>query len=103
MAEMTAWLTAFFTSGWVSVIAILVLWTVTIAAARLSPAPRATLRALLANAVSGSALLAAFGGAMRQGPILLLAGLLALSLIAFLLDLRARLSAQASGLRRRTE
>ncbi len=100
---MTAWFATLFTSGWISVFAISILWTITVMAAARTPAPAATLRALLPNAVSGTALLAAFGVAMRQGPIVLLAGLLGVSLIAFLLDLRARISAQASGLRRRTE
>lgn len=100
---MTVWLTALFTSGWISVIAILILWAVTVSAALRSTAPGGTLRSLVPNAISGSALLAAFGVAMRQGPVPLLAALLAISLIAFLVDLRSRLSAQAPGLRRRTE
>lgn len=100
---MTAWITALFTSGWISVIAILVLWTVTSIAAWQSPTPAAMLRSFAPNAISGSTLLAAFGVAIRQGPIPVLAALLAVSLIAFLLDLRARLATQAPGLRRRTE
>jgi len=100
---MTAWFTALFTSGWISVIAIIVLWTVTIIAAWRSSTPAAMLRSFIPNAISGSALLAAFGLAIRQGPVPVLAALLAVSLIAFLLDLRSRLAAQAPGLRRRTE
>lgn len=100
---MMAWFTALFTSGWISVIAIFVLWTVTIMAAWQSPTPTAMLCSFIPNAISGSALLAAFGVAIRQGPIPVLAALLAVSLIAFLLDLRSRLATQAPGLRRRTE
>lgn len=100
---MMGWLTTLFTSGWIGAMAILVLWTVTAVAAMRSQAPASTFRSLVPNAISGSALLAAFGIAIRQGPVPILALLLAVSLIAFLLDLRSRLAAQASGLRRRTE
>lgn len=97
------WVAETFTSGWISVLAILVLWTLVLLTARRAPNPKTTLASLAPNGVSGSALLAAFGLAMRQGPIPWLAFLLAVSLIAFLIDLRIRLAGQASGLRRRTE
>lgn len=97
------WVSEIFTSGWISVLAILVLWTIVLLAAQRAPNQKTTLASLAPNGVSGSALLAAFGLAMRQGPIPWLAFLLAVSLIAFLIDLRIRLAGQASGLRRRTE
>lgn len=100
---MKAWLVELFTSGLISGIAITVLWAVTLIAASRSHAPRTTLAVLMPNAISGSALLAALAIAIRQGPVSWLALLLAVSLIAFLVDLRLRLAAQASGLRRRTE
>jgi len=100
---MTKWLDHLFSSGWISGVAILVLWLVTLVATRTSPQPRQTLALLTPNAISGSALLAAFGLAMRGADLLWLALLLAVSLLAFLADLRIRLTAQASGLRRRTE
>jgi hypothetical protein len=100
---MTAWVTNMFTSGWISVVAVLVLWMVTLVAVRRSQQPKSTLAALTPNAISGSCLLAAFGLAMRQAPVPWLALLLSISLIAFLVDLRFRLAAQTPGLRRRTE
>lgn len=100
---MTAWLSGIFTSGWISVVAGLVLWALVLTAARRTSRPSATFKQLLPNALSGSALLVAFGLAMRQAPIPWLALLLAVSLIAFIFDLRVRLGGQASGLRRRTE
>lgn len=100
---MMQWLTTLFLSGWIAAIAILVLWMVTAIAASQSPKPASTFRTLVPNAVSGSALLAAFGVAIRDGPVPVLAVLLAVSLVAFLVDLKSRLGSQASGLRRRTE
>ncbi len=88
---MTAWLTQIFTSGWISVVAIFVLWAVIVLAAGRPPRPRSVLVSLIPNAISGSCLLAAFGLAMRQGPLPWLAILLTASLIAFLVDLRIRL------------
>lgn len=100
---MTASLVFLFTSGWISAVAIALLWAITLIVARRSPEPRSTFVNLAPNAISGSALLAAFGLAMRQTQVLWLALLLAISLVAFLIDLRIRISAQASGLRRRTD
>jgi hypothetical protein len=100
---MTAWLTQIFISGWISVVAVLVLWSVIAAVAMRSPRPDLTIKTLAPNAISGSCLLAAFGLAMRQAHVLWLAALLAASLIAFLVDLKMRLADQASGLSRRTE
>ncbi len=100
---MTASLVFLFTSGWISAVAIALLWAITLIVARRSPEPRSTFVNLAPNAISGSALLAAFGLAMRQTQVLWLALLLAISLVAFLIDLRIRLAAQASGLRRRTD
>lgn len=88
---MIAWVTEIFTSGWISVVAIVVLWAVTLLAAGRAPRPKSTLAGLVPNAVSGSCLLAAFGMAMRQGPVPWLALLLTASLVAFLIDLRIRL------------
>ncbi len=88
---MIAWVTQIFTSGWISVVAIVVLWAVTLLAARRALSPKSTLAGLVPNAVSGSCLLAAFGLAMRQGPVPWLALLLTASLVAFLIDLRIRL------------
>lgn len=96
-------LATLFDTGWISAIAVLVLWAVTVTVSRRSYLPWKTFRTLMANAVSGTALLVAFGLALRGAPLLLLASLLAIALVAFLLDLRARLACQASGLRRRTE
>jgi hypothetical protein len=100
---MTASLAFLFTSGWISAVAIALLWAITLIVAGRSPAPRLTVVNLAPNAISGSALLAAFGLAMRQTQVPWLALLLAISLVAFLIDLRIRLSVQASGLRRRTD
>lgn len=100
---MMHWLTTLFQSGWIAAIAILVLWIVTTVAAFQSATPASTFRTLMPNAISGSALLAAFGVAIRDGPVSVLAILLAVSLVAFLADLRSRLGNQAAGLRRRTE
>lgn len=100
---MTASLVFLFTSGWISAVAIGLLWAITLIVARRSPEPRSTFVNLAPNAISGSALLAAFGLAMRQTQVLWLALLLAISLVAFLIDLRIRLAAQDSGLRRRTD
>jgi hypothetical protein len=100
---MTAWLTELFTSGWISVVAVLVLWLVILMAARRAPHPMTTVKGLVPNGLSGSALLAAFGLAMRQGPVPWLALLLTVSLITFVVDIRIRLASQASGFRRRTE
>lgn len=100
---MMHWLTTLFLSGWIAAIAILVLWMVTTVAAMQSATPALTFRSLVPNAVSGSALLTAFGVAIRDGPVPVLAVLLTVSLVAFLVDLRSRLGSQASGLRRRTE
>lgn len=100
---MIDWLAPLFASGLISLVAIVVLWLVTYAAARRSAAPVRTFVSLTPNAVSGSALLAAFGIGMRQGHVGWLALLLTISLIAFLIDLRLRLAAQASGFKRRTE
>lgn len=100
---MTAWLTQFFLSGWISILALAVLWSTILVAGLRSPSPGTALVRLLPNAVSGSCLLAAFGIATRQGPIAWQALLLGISLIAFLVDLRLRLADHASGLRRRTE
>lgn len=94
---MTAWLSPLFSSGLISVIAIGVLWIVTLAAARRSPPAMRTFLTLTPNAVSGSALLAAVGVGMRQGPIEWLALLLTISLIAFLVDLRLRLRGLSAG------
>lgn len=88
---MIAWVTQIFTSGWISVVAIVVLWAVTLLAARRALRPKSTLAGLVPNAVSGSCLLAAFGLAMRQGSVPWLALLLTASLVAFLIDLRIRL------------
>ncbi|AOG08978.1 MULTISPECIES: hypothetical protein [Rhizobium/Agrobacterium group] len=100
---MTASLVFLFASGWISAVAIALLWAITLIVARRSPEPRSTFVNLAPNAISGSALLAAFGLAMRQTQVLWLALLLAISLVAFLIDLRIRLAAQDSGLRRRTD
>lgn len=100
---MTAWMIALFTSGWISGVAVLVLWSVTLVASLTSDEPRQTFASLAPNSVSGSALLTAFGLAMRAADIVWLALLLTVSLLAFLADLRIRLTAQAPGLRRRTE
>ncbi|MBC2771939.1 hypothetical protein H6M51_03645 [Rhizobium sp. AQ_MP] len=100
---MTAWLVYIFASGWISVVAIVILWAIVFTVAGRSSLVGASLKLLAPNAVSGTALLAAFGLAMRQAPVGYLAGLLALSLIAFLIDLRLRISDQAAGLSRRTE
>jgi|GEM_PF-3040851 len=100
---MTASLVFLFTSGYISAVAIALLWAITLIVARRSPEPRSTFVNLAPNAISGSALLAAFGLAMRQTQLLWLALLLAISLVAFLIDLRIRLAAQESGLRRRTD
>lgn len=100
---MTAWLAFLFTSGWISAVAIALLWAITVIVARRSPEPRVVVVNLVPNAISGSALLAAFGLAMRQAQVLWLALLLAVSLVAFLIDLRIRLADHTSGLRRRTD
>jgi hypothetical protein len=100
---MTSWLTQLFLSGWISVIALVVLWSVLLVIGLRSASPGDMLRQLVPNAVSGSCLLIAYGIAMRQAPLLWHALLLAIALIAFLIDLRLRLAAHASGLRRRTE
>jgi len=100
---MIDWLAPLFTSGLISVIAIGVLWLVTFAAAKRSAKAIRTFGLLVPNAISGSALLAAFGIGIRQGHVGWLALLLTTSLIAFLVDLRLRLAVQAPGLRRRTE
>jgi hypothetical protein len=100
---MTATLAFLFTSGWISAVAIALLWAITLVVAGRSPEPRVTIANLAPNATSGSALLAAFGLAMRQTQVLWLALLLAISLVAFLIDLRIRLADQACGLRRRTD
>ncbi|THV23808.1 hypothetical protein [Peteryoungia ipomoeae] len=96
-------LATLFDTGWISAIAVLVLWAVTLTVSQRSHLPWKTLKTLMANAVSGTALLVAFGLALRGAPPFLLASLLAIALVAFLVDLRARLACQASGLRRRTE
>ncbi|MDM7980957.1 MAG: hypothetical protein QUV71_11520 [Rhizobium sp.] len=100
---MTASLVFLFASGWISAVAIALLWAINLIVARRSPEPRSTFVNLAPNAISGSALLAAFGLAMRQTQVLWLALLLAISLVAFLIDLRIRLAAQPSRLRRRTD
>ncbi|MDH4413609.1 MAG: hypothetical protein QE484_09895 [Rhizobium sp.] len=100
---MTAWLFGLFSSGWISGVAITVLWTVTGIVAMRSANPRPVLASLAPNAVSGSALLAAFGLAIREAHVLWLACLLTVALVAFLVDLRIRLAGQASGLSRRTD
>ena len=89
---MTGWLNDLFSSGWISGVAILVLWSVTLIATRRSSDPRRTLALLTPNAISGSALLAAFALAMRQADVIWMALLLSVSLLAFLADLRIRLA-----------
>lgn len=90
-------------SGWISVVAVAILWVETAVICLMSPKPLLRLRLLLANSLSGSCLLAALGLALSDGNPFAIAVLLGGSLISHAIDMVIRLAGQAPGLRRRTE
>lgn len=92
-----------FVSGWIAVVAIAVLWLETVALCLMAPSPLSRFRALLANAMSGTCLLAAVGVALRDGHFLWIAALMGGSLLAHGLDVVSRLSGHAAAFSRRTE
>lgn len=90
-------------NGWISLFAILVLWTETSFLSLRSRAPLRRFRALCANACSGTCLLAALGLALRgHGPIWILV-LMAASLVAHAIDIVMREPDQEGPFNRRTE
>lgn len=90
-------------SGWISAVAVAILWTETIALSMLSHQPLRRFRALLANACSGTCLLVAVGMALRGDGAVWILALLAGSLVAHGVDILSRGLLQAGPLRRRTE
>lgn len=90
-------------NGWISLLAILILWVETAALCFFSPWPWQRLRGLCANAISGTCLLAALGLALRgDSPIWILA-LLGASLVAHAADVLQRGRDQRRAFRRRIE
>jgi hypothetical protein len=90
-------------NGWISLIAILILWVETLVLSLLSSRPQRRFRALWANACSGTCLLAALGLALRGvGPIWILV-LLAGSLVAHGIDILLRAPPHGRVFSRRTE
>ena len=99
MSMLAAWMQ----SGWLTSIAVAILWIETALLCAMAPTPLARLRMLAANAASGSCLLLALGVALQGGDPVWIATLLALSLLAHALDVLQRLGYQAGALRRKTE
>jgi len=90
-------------SGWISALAVAVLWIETAVLSMLSREPMKRLRALFANACSGTCLLIAVAVALRGDNPLWIMALMAGSLIAHGFDIVLRTPAQADGLSRKTE
>ena len=90
-------------SGWITVIALAILWAEIAVLSMMSNAPAARFRLLLPNTLSGSFLLAALGLALADGSVFAIAALLGGSFISHAVDVVYRLTGHASGLRRRTE
>lgn len=99
MSLLLEWLS----SGWISALAVFILWAETAALALLSSDRLRRFRALSANACSGTCLLIAVGLALRgENPLWILV-LLAGSLVAHGVDILMRDPGQAGALSRRTE
>lgn len=90
-------------SGWISGIAIAILWIETAGLSLLSENPPHRFRTLSANACSGTCLLLAAGLALRDADPIWVLMLFAGSLVFHGLDIALRYGLQADGLRRRTE
>lgn len=88
---MMAALEYLFRSGWVTILALSVLWLGTAAICAASSRPWILFRALLANALSGTFLLLAVGAALTDMPVLWVAAPMAGSLVAHGTDLWLRL------------
>jgi hypothetical protein len=90
-------------SGWISALAIAILWIETVVLSLLSRDPLRKFRTLAANACSGACLLLAVGLALgKQNPLWVLA-LLAGSLVAHGVDILLRAEPHEETFRRRTE
>ena len=83
-------LTDFIASGWIAPVAILVLWVETLVLSRMSNDPGRRLRALAANAMSGTCLLGAVWAALVDAHPGLVALCLAASLAAHVMDVLVR-------------
>lgn len=94
---MMAVLEHLFRSGWVTVIALAVLWLGTAAICAASNRPWMLLRLLLANALSGTFLLLALGAALKDMGMIWVAVPLAGSLLAHGTDLWLRLDVRRRG------
>ncbi|KQW29640.1 hypothetical protein ASE36_14610 [Rhizobium sp. Root274] len=81
-----------FNSGWITALALAVLWLGTAAICAASRMPWTLFRSLLANALSGSCLLLAVGVALTDMGVLWVAVLMAGSLVAHGTDLWLRLA-----------
>jgi hypothetical protein len=81
-----------FRSGWVTALALAVLWLGTAAICVASNKPWPLFRSLIANALSGSFLLLAVGAALTESGVLWVAALMAGSLVAHGADLWQRLN-----------
>lgn len=90
----------FISSGWICAVALAILWLETLV---LLARRRAMRSLLLANALSGSFLIAALGSALLGADVAWTAAALAAAFAAHLADLAYRLAAGSSRFRRRTE
>ncbi len=81
-----------FRSGWVTAIALTVLWLGTAVLCARSRRPWTLFKSLLANALSGTFLLLAVGAALADKNITWIAGLMVGSLLAHAADLWQRLA-----------
>ncbi|OYQ34594.1 hypothetical protein CHU95_11345 [Niveispirillum lacus] len=90
-------------SGWITVVAILILWTETVALSVIANNPRRRFRVLWANACSGTCLLAALGLALRDSNSIWIMALLAGSLVAHAIDILMRGGNHRRAFSRKTE
>lgn len=94
---MMAALEYLFRSGWVSAVALAVLWLGTAAICAVSSSPWIRFRLLLANALSGTFLLLAVGAALKDMGVLWVAAPMVGSLVAHGADLWLRLNVRRRG------
>jgi hypothetical protein len=94
---MMAALEYLFRSGWVTALALAVLWLGTAAICAVSSSPWMRFRLLLANALSGTFLLLAVGAALKDMGVVWVAVPMAGSLVAHGTDLWLRLGVRRRG------
>ncbi|QLF68505.1 hypothetical protein FE840_002470 [Peteryoungia desertarenae] len=92
-----------FQSGWIAVIALVILWAEIALLSVASAAPRKRFMLLLPNTLSGSCLLVALGLALTDGNLFVIAAFLGGSLLSHAVDVASRLAGHASGFKRQTE